>query len=135
MLIRSALVGSAMVGSLLLCLPSARADFCFQLDGGPFSGDLGFFRFEGALPTAPGEMVGLNGRVAGLSPAFGAATVAKDGSCVEIGATFFADNVQGQIDLAFSPPTSKTGTGSVDFGQYGTGASFTAKKKGCANEP
>jgi hypothetical protein len=69
----------------------ARADFCIQLSGGPFSGDLGFFRFKGTLPNGKGAVVTLKGRVAGLSPVFGTATVAKDGTFVEIGATFFAD--------------------------------------------
>jgi hypothetical protein len=52
--------------------------------------------------------------VAGLSPVFGTATVAKDGSFSEIGAAFFADAVQGQIDVSFFPPTAATGSGFGD---------------------
>jgi hypothetical protein len=113
----------------------ARADFCIQLNGGPFSGDLGFFRFKGQRPIESGKIVTLRGRVAGLSPVFGTAVVAKDGSYLEIGATFFADGEQGQILVAFFPPTNRSGNGSGNYGQYGTGASFTATKVNCAGEP
>jgi hypothetical protein len=136
MIHKTVLVGSAiaMLTALSAAAP-ARADFCVRLNGGPFSGDLGFFRFKGTLPTTAGQIVGLKGRVAGLSPVFGTATVAKDGSFVEIGATLFADATQGQIDLAFFPPTSRTGSGDGNYGTYGTGASFSATKVGCAQEP
>jgi hypothetical protein len=113
----------------------ARADTCMQLDGAAFSGDLGFFRFKGDLPTDPGKIVALKGRIAGLSPVFGTATVAKDGSYVEVGATFFADATQGQIDLAFFPPANTTGSGDGNYGSYGTGTSFTVKRVSCAKEP
>jgi hypothetical protein len=113
----------------------AWADYCIQLNGAPFSGDLGFFRFKGDFPTASGKIIALRGRVAGLSPVFGTATVAKDGTFTEIGATFFADGVQGQINLAFFPPASNTGSGDGNYGQYGTGASFTATKVNCNQEP
>jgi hypothetical protein len=129
-------IGSAiaMLAALSAAAP-AQADFCIRLNGGPFSGDIGFFRFKGSLPTTSGEIVGLKGRVGGLSPVFGAATVAKDGSYVEIGATFFLDATQGQIDLAFFPPTARSGSGDGDYGLYGTGESFSATKVGCAQEP
>src|SRR5262245_11187473 len=113
--LRPFLIGSAL--ALLAVLP-ARADTCLQLNGGPFTGDIGFFRFKGDVPTDPGKMVGLKGRAAGLSPVFGAATVPADGSYVEVGATFFIDGDEGQIDLFFSPPTNTTGSGSGDYGQY-----------------
>jgi hypothetical protein len=113
----------------------ARADFCLQLNGGPFSGDLGFFRFKDDISLTAGVVTQLKGRVAGLSPVFGTAVVAKDGSYVEIGATFFADAEEGQIDVTFNPPTSKTGSGYGDYGTYGTGASVTATKVGCIKEP
>jgi hypothetical protein len=113
----------------------ARADFCLQLTGGSFSGDLGFFRFNGDLPITAGQITTLRGRIAGLSPVFGTATVAKDGSYVELGATFFADSEEGQIDVTLFPPTSKTGTGRGNYGIYGTGASVTVKKTACSNEP
>jgi hypothetical protein len=123
-------------GLLLLALGDpARADFCVQVNGGPFSGDLGFFLFKGKLPKAKGAVVALKGRVAGLSPVFGTATVAKDGSFSEIGASFFADAVQGQIDVSFFPPTAATGSGSGDYGTYGTGAPVTAAIVDCATEP
>ena len=113
----------------------ARADFCLQVSGGPFSGDLGFFRFKDDIPLSAGVITQLRGRVAGLSPVFGTAVVAKDGSYVEIGATFFSDAEEGQIDITFNPPTSKTGSGYGDYGAYGTGQSITAKKTACSNEP
>lgn len=114
----------------------ARADFCMQLDGGSFSGDLGFFRFVGKMPTKAGKITTLSGRVAGLSPVFGTAVVADDSSYVELGATFFADSDEGQIDVTFFPPKSKTGSGYGDYGQYGTGGgSFDASIVNCALEP
>lgn len=120
--------------ALALALP-ARADFCLQLNGTAFSGDLGFFRFHGTLPTTAGKMMTLKGRVAGLSPVFGTATVAKDGTYVELGATFFADGEQGQIDVTFFPPDSKRGSGYGNYGQYGTGTSFDASVVSCSLEP
>jgi hypothetical protein len=114
----------------------ARADFCMQLDGGSFSGDLGFFRFTGKMPTKAGKIVTLSGRVAGLDPVFGTAVVADDSSYVEIGATFFADSDQGQIDVTFLPPKYKTGSGYGNYGEYGTGGgSFDASIVNCALEP
>lgn len=118
----------------LLAIP-AQADFCIQLNGGSFSGDLGFFRFDGKLPTKPGKIVPLAGRAAGLDPVYGAATVATDGSYVEIGATFFVDADEGQIDVTFFPPKSDTGSGYGDYGAYGTGQSFDAAIVNCALEP
>jgi len=120
--------------ALAAALP-AHAAFCLQLNGGPFSGDLGFFRFKGKMPTVPGQIVTLRGRVAGLSPVFGTATVATDGSYVELGATFFADAEEGQIDVTFAPPTAQSGSGYGDYGQYGTGASFDASVVACSLEP
>jgi hypothetical protein len=120
--------------ALTTALP-VQADFCLQLNGGPFSGDLGFFRFKGKMPTIAGKIVTLRGRVAGLDPVFGTATVATDGSYVELGATFFADAEEGQIDTTFFPPTSQTGSGYGDYGQYGTGASFDASVVSCGLEP
>ena len=118
-----------------LALP-AQADFCMQLNGGSFSGDLGFFRFDGRMPTKPGKIVALRGRVAGLSPVYGTAVVATDGSYVELGATFFADAEEGQIDVTFFPPNSQSGSGDGDYGQYGTGGGgFDADIVSCALEP
>jgi hypothetical protein len=113
----------------------ASADFCFQLDGGSFSGDIGFFRFNGARPVAPGQIVPLTGRAAGLSPAFGTATVGKDGSYAEYGATFFIDADQGQFDIAFLPPKSKSGSGRASFGVYGVSDSVTVTVVDCSDEP
>jgi hypothetical protein len=120
--------------TLAVAMP-ARADFCVQVAGGPFSGDLGFFRFKGTLPKKKGAVVTLNGRVAGLSPVFGTATVAKDGTFVEIGATFFADGTQGQIDVSFFPPTAASGSGGGDYGAYDAGQAVTAKIVACTLEP
>jgi hypothetical protein len=127
--------GAFAASVLLLAAVPARADFCFQLNGGSFSGDLGFFRFDGSLPTNSGKMVPLAGRVAGLGPVFGTAVVAKDGSYLEIGATFFVDVVQGQIDMSFFPPTNRNGAGDGDYGLYGANESFTAKRVSCGKEP
>jgi hypothetical protein len=120
--------------ALATALP-AQADFCLQLNGGPFSGDLGFFRFKGKMPTIAGKIVTLRGRVAGLSPVFGTATVGTDGSYVELGATFFADAVEGQIDVTFFPPTSDTGSGYGDYGSYDVGSSVDASVVSCGLEP
>jgi hypothetical protein len=113
----------------------AFADFCVQLNGGSFTGDPGFFRFKGSLPTKAGAVTTLRGRVAGLSPAFGAAVVAENGSFVELAATFFIDGVQGQFAVAFSPPTSKNGEGDGAIGEYGLGDGVSAKIVSCSNEP
>jgi hypothetical protein len=113
----------------------ARADFCIQLNGGPFGGDLGFFRFTGKLPKKPGQIVPLSGRAAGLDPVYGSATVATDGSYVELGATFFVDADQGQIDITFIPVKSKHGSGYGDYGQYGTGQDVDADIVACDLEP
>ncbi|MGR9074174.1 MAG: hypothetical protein ACU833_14030 [Gammaproteobacteria bacterium] len=123
--------------ALLLAAASmpASADFCMQLNGGPLSGDLGFFRFKGSLPHSNGAIKPLTGRVAGLSPAFGSATVAKDGSFVELGATFFADAVQGQFDVTFLPPTAVSGSGYADYGTYDVNEAVTAAIVDCSLEP
>jgi hypothetical protein len=123
------------VAMLALTAGVARADFCIQLKGGPFSGDIGFFRFKGQAPGNAGDIVALAGRGAGLSPAFGSAIVAKDGSYLEVGAMFFIDADQGQFDVTFFPPDGRTGAGYGNFGHYGTSVSLTAKRVGCANEP
>lgn len=128
----------ALFAAVLLFAPSrARADFCMQVSGGPFSGDLGFFRFRGSVPKAKGAMVSLAGRVAGLSPVFGAATVQLDGSGVEIAATFFADAEEGQIDLFLPFPVgrSSVASGYGDYGAYGTGVSVSANLVSCKLEP
>lgn len=111
------------------------ASFCFQLNGGPFSGDIGFFRFKGTRPTAAGAIKTLAGRGAGLSPAFGTATVAKDGSFSEFGVTFFIDATQGQFDVSFFPPSSRRGTGDGDYGTYGANHSVNASVVDCSIEP
>jgi len=118
-----------------MMITPAHADFCIQVNGGPFSGDLGFFRFKDNMPNTAGAITQLRGRVAGLSPVFGTAVVAKDGTYVEIGATFFADAEEGQIDVTLAPVTSKTGFGYGDYGAYGTGTSVTVTKTSCSNEP
>ena len=64
----------AVFATVTVAVP-AYADFCLQLNGGSFGGDLGFFRFKGTRPSTPGEILNLKGRVAGLSPVFGTATV------------------------------------------------------------
>lgn len=132
----AALAGAAslLTVSLLAATP-ARADYCFRLTGGSFSGDLGFLRFKGTRPTTPGQIVPISGRIAGLDPVFGAATVAKDGSNVEFGGTFFADATQGQFDFWINPPGGTTGSGYGSYGEYGLSDTVKAKQVNCANEP
>ena len=129
---RCALAAASM---LMMYAAPAQADFCVQLNGGSFSGDLGFFRFTGDLPTARGSITPLAGRVAGLGPVFGTAVVAKDHSYLEIGATFFVDADQGQIDVFFFGPRNKNGNGNASYGTYGLGDSVTATRVGCGQEP
>jgi hypothetical protein len=102
----------AAIGALTAAKFTSTASnpFCLQLNGGPFSGDLGFFRITGKRPTVAGKIVQLSGRVAGLGPVFGTAVVAKDGTFLEIGATFFVDAEEGQIDVEFFPPNSNSGS-------------------------
>lgn len=113
----------------------AHADYCIRLSGGSFSGDIGFFRIAGTRPTAAGSMTAMTGRAAGLSPVFGTAVVAKDGSFAEMGATFFIDNTQGQFDIAFNPPGATSGSGSAEYGEYGVNTGVTAKIVRCSGEP
>ena len=120
---------------ILMAVSPARADFCVQLNGGSFSGDIGFFRFKGSLPKATGAVRTLKGRAAGLSPAYGTATVAKDGTYVELGVSFFIDGDQGQFDVAFFPPTNTAGSGGGAYGAYGTGDAVTAAIVSCTLEP
>src|SRR5262245_52365141 len=97
MIRKTALIGLAFAA---LTVPApAWADFCIQVNGGPFSGALGFFRFKGDLPADSGQIVTMRGRVAGLGPVFGTAVVPKDSNYTEIGATFFVDATQGQINI------------------------------------
>ncbi len=59
---------AAVTLAALTAAPPAYADFCLQLNGGSFSGDIGFFRFKKSRPTGSGAIVALKGRAAGLSP-------------------------------------------------------------------
>jgi len=127
------MLAAALVGGLCVATPAA-ADFCLQMSG-ELSGDLGFFRFQGALPKKAGEMTRIHGRVAGLSPAFGAATRAKDGTFIEIGATFFADDEQGQFDIFLDPPGFTTGAGGAEYGNYGVNNAVTVAVVDCKLEP
>jgi hypothetical protein len=124
----------AIAATLGVAAP-ASADFCMQLSGGSFSGDLGFFRFSGKRPKKKGAIVQLKGRVAGLSPVFGTAVVTKDGSGAEFGATFFADAEEGQFDVSFGPPNSTSGSGYASYGVYDVGDAVTANIVSCGGEP
>jgi hypothetical protein len=124
----------AMAATLGVAAP-ASADFCMQLTGGSFSGDLGFFYFSGKRPTKKGSIVQLKGRVAGLSPVFGTAVVTKDGSGAEYAATFFADADEGQFDVSFGPPKSTSGSGYGGYGSYNVSESVTANIVSCGGEP
>src|SRR5262245_35106703 len=113
----------------------ASADFCLQFSG-ELSGALGFFRFKGNLPTSSGSITKLAGRVAGLSPVFGTATVTGTGpdKTVEIGATFFADASQGQFDVNLFPPFT-TGSGYAGYGEYDVNHAVTLTVVSCSLEP
>jgi hypothetical protein len=124
----------AMAATLGVAAP-ASADFCMQLTGGSFSGDLGFFRFSGKRPTKKGSIVQLKGRVAGLSPVFGTAVVTKDGVSAEYAATFFADAEEGQFDVVFGPPKSTSGSGYASYGLYNVSDAVTADIVSCGGEP
>ena len=126
---------AAITVATLVASTPARADYCIRLSGGSFSGDIGFFRIAGERPTAAGAMKPITGRAAGLSPVFGTAVVGKDGSYIELGATFFIDATQGQFDISFSPVSATTGGGHAAYGEYGTTDSVTAKIVRCSGEP
>jgi hypothetical protein len=129
----------AIAAATLLGFSSApaAADFCLQLNGGDFSGDIGFFRFDGPLPPGkPNSMVPMAGRAAGTGePVFGGAVINADGTSFQLGATFFIDNVQGQFSLGVSSVT-KTGSGHGRYGAYDIGgSSFQVKIVNCNKEP
>lgn len=137
---RKTKLSAALAGSLALlgvsAVPAAAADVCIQLNGGSFSGDIGFFRFRDVqLPTLPNKIVPLTGRAAGLSPAWGSAVTSTAGGYVELGVMFFIDGVQGQFNVAFSPATSRRGSGGGRYGAYGTSDSVTATIVACGLEP
>lgn len=129
----AALAGAVIIGA---ASPAAAADTCIRLNGGSFSGDIGFFRFRDVtLPTTPNQIVPLTGRAAGLSPAWGSAVTPKSGDYVELGVMFFIDGVQGQFNVSFFPPTATRGSGRASYGEYGTSDSVTARIVGCGQEP
>lgn len=133
-----ALTLATALGVTVIVAAPASADFCIRLNGGPFSGDIGFFRFTGALPTKAGKIKALAGRAAGLSPVFGSATVVslgRESTQVEIGATFFIDAVQGQFDVFLSGPTFTSGSGYGSYGEYGVNDSVSVSVVTCATEP
>jgi hypothetical protein len=130
-----AFAASSFAVFMLAATTPARADYCIRLTGGSFSGDIGFFRISGARPTAAGSMTPMTGRAAGLSPLFGTAVVAKDGSYAEFGATFFIDSTQGQFDVSFNPPNATNGSGYAEYGEYGVNTGVTAKFVRCSGEP
>jgi hypothetical protein len=133
--LRSLLASAAFAATALMSAAPAHADFCIQLNGGSFSGDLGFFRFRGTIPTTAGHIVSLRGRAAGLDPAFGTAVVARDGSYTELGVTFFVDASEGQFNVWFTPPGANSGSGYADYGTYDVNQSVTATVTGCGKEP
>ena len=137
--VASVLRRSCLAAAALLALSAApaSADFCLQLNGGDFSGAIGFFRFDGPLPPGPADsMVPVAGRAAGTGePVFGGAVINPDGTSFQLGATFFIDNVQGQFSLGISSVT-KQGSGHGRYGEYGIGgSSVQAKIVNCSKEP
>ncbi len=126
----------AVLSMALFTASPARADFCLQLNGAVLSGDLGFFRFTQRLPKKAGRIEPLAGRVAGLSPAFGAATFAKDGSVIEVAVTFFADAAEGQFDVWLTSDSQyNSGFGYADYGTYDVNVSHTVTVVDCSLEP
>lgn len=135
--LRALTLAATLWATVIMAAPAA-ADFCIRLNGGPFSGDIGFFRFTGALPTKAGKIKALAGRAAGLSPVFGSATVVslEPGSTqVEIGATFFIDATQGQFNVFLSGPTFMSGFGYGSYGVYGVNSSVSVAVVDCTTEP
>jgi hypothetical protein len=130
---KALILASALLFSFTIT-SSAFADWCLQFSGA-LSGDLGFFRFKGKLPTKSGKIKALRGRVAGLSPAFGTATVYKNGSGVELGVTFFADAVQGQFDVTLFGPGFTSESGYADYGTYDVNQSVNVIIVNCSLEP
>jgi hypothetical protein len=132
----SIITALAVLSMSLFTASPARADFCLQLNGGALSGDLGFFRFAKRLPKKPGTFVPIVGRVAGLSPAFGAATVSDDGAVIEVAVTFFADAAEGQFDVWLTSSSQYTsGNGYADYGTYDVNVSHTVNVVNCSLEP
>jgi hypothetical protein len=132
----SAALAGAVIMAAAPASPASAADTCIRLNGGSFSGDIGFFRFRNVtLPTEPDRIVTLAGRAAGLSPAWGSAVTPKSGDYVELGVMFFIDGVQGQFNVSFFPPTATRGSGRASYGEYGTSDSVTARIVGCGQEP
>jgi len=133
---KTLIIITTFLATAVVTMP-ASADYCIQLNGGSFSGAIGFFRFRDPdpLPHTKGVIKTLTGRAAGLSPAFGTLTVAKDGSFIELGVTFFIDSTQGQFDISLLPPKYKSGSGYADYGTYGVNQAVTAKVVACINEP
>lgn len=105
------------------------ADWCMRL-GNPFPGDDGFFRFKGKLPTKAGKIKNLRGRVAGISPVYGTATVYKDGSGVEVGASFFLDGFFDHLNITFFGPNFTDGSGEA----YGVSVNDVTIVN-CSDEP
>jgi hypothetical protein len=130
--LRIGLAAAALLG--LSAVPAA-ADFCIRLDGGDFSGDIGFFRFAGKVPTEPKAMLSMAGRAAGTGePVFGSAVTDNKGKNFQLGATFFIDGEQGQFTLSMNVK-SGTGEGRGRYGEYGTGSFFDAEIVSCSEEP
>jgi hypothetical protein len=120
--------------AMLVIASPVYADWCLQLSDG-LSGSIGFFRFVGAKPTTKGSITPLTARASGYSPAFGTATVRKDGSTLELGVTFFSDSVQGQFNVYLEAPGFTTGFGYGSYGEYGVNSPVGAKVVSCRKEP
>ncbi len=128
----------------------AAADWCVSLStsSGPWTFPFPalpqppmFVHFKGGMPKKPGGIYHLAGRIGGYNggePVFGTAIVAKDGSQIRVGATYFLDAEQGQFWLAMDAPfTSGTfGYGYGDYQNYGTeGANGEGTVVSCTTEP
>jgi hypothetical protein len=139
--------GSLIVGALALLIAApvaARADWCLNLTGSttsfPFPSSGLFVHFKGYLPKRPGQMVPLTGRIDGRNggPVFGTAVVHRDGSQIEIAATFFEDAMPGQFWMAMDAPFTSGvfGYGYGDYQTYGVnGSSGQGTVVSCSAEP
>lgn len=108
---RLATIAIATAALFATAASPALAATCIQVTG---EGVSLFFQFKGKLPTKPNSFQQLSGRIDGVGPAYGAATVPVDGSFVELAGGFASGGTLfGFFNIGFAPPKSKTGGGGV----------------------
>ena len=108
---RGTCVVAAGLAMLVAGAAPTLATTCIQVTG---EGVALFFQFKGKLPQKPNTFQQLSGRFDGVGPAYGAASVAEDGSFAELAGGFASGGtVFGDFSLRFAPPKSKVGSGGV----------------------